>query len=85
MVFNRLHAKRRGDVGLAGARTADEDHVVGVFDELTPVKLAHQGFIDFAGRKIKTAQILVDGEARRLELVGNRSNLALGGFRLEQL
>ena len=34
-MFDRLHADRGGDVGLAGARSADQHDVVGVFDELT--------------------------------------------------
>lgn len=49
------------------------------------MKLAHQRLVDFAGAKIEAAQILVDGESRRLDLIRNRTNLALGGLRLEQL
>ena len=85
MVFHRLHAECRGDVALSGARTAYKDHIVSVFNELAPVKLTHQGFVGFARRKIEAAQILVDGEACRLDLIRNRANLALGGLRLEQL
>lgn len=85
MVFNGLHAERRGNVALAGARAADQDHIVSVFNELAAMKLAHQGFVGFARGKIEAAQILVDGEARRLDLIPNRANLALGGLGLEQL
>ena len=45
MVFNGLDAERGGNVALAGARTADKDHIVSIFNELAPVKLTHQGFV----------------------------------------
>ena len=66
MVFNRLSAKGCPYVSLSRARTADQNDIVGVFDELAPVKLPHQCFVDFARGKIKTTQILVGREARRL-------------------
>lgn len=54
-----MKARRNGlstsSASTAGAWTADQNDIVGVVDELAPVKLTHQCFIDFARRKVKAA------------------------------
>jgi len=42
VVFDGLDAERRGDVGLAGAGSSDEDDVVGVRDERAAMELADE-------------------------------------------
>ena len=85
VVFGRLDAERGGDVGLAGAWAADQHDIIGVVDELAAVQLPDHRLIDLAGREVEAGQILVCWEASRLDLVGDRPDLALGDLGLEQL
>ena len=72
-------------MGLTCTWPSDQHHVVGIFQELAPVQLAHQGFVDFAVAEVKASQISIRGEPGHLELVGHRAHFALGGLGLEQL
>jgi hypothetical protein len=49
------------------------------------VELTHQSFVDLAGGKVEAGQVLVSREAGGLDLIGDRADLALGHFCLEQL
>ena len=49
-MLDSLDAQSCGDMALAGAGPADQHDVVGVFHEVALVKLAHEGFVDLAGR-----------------------------------
>jgi hypothetical protein len=49
------------------------------------MQLAHERFVYLAGGKVKPGQVFVDGKASRLDLIGDRPDLAFGGFRFEQL
>jgi len=48
MVLDGLHTKGGGEMSFTRARTADQDRVLGVFDELAAVQRFDQGFIDGA-------------------------------------
>ncbi len=85
MVFNGLHSEGCGNVGLACARPAHQHHVVGILQELTPVQLAHQGFVHLAVAEVEACQVPVRGEPGHLQLVSHRAHLPLGGLSLEQL
>jgi hypothetical protein len=53
VMLDGLDAESRRDVGLAGARPADQDDVVGAVDELAPVQLADQSLVDLAGGEVE--------------------------------
>src|SRR3546814_18929511 len=48
MMLDGLNAQCRGDMGLAGARTADQHDIVGDVDKVAAVKLPDQRLIDIA-------------------------------------
>ena len=69
VMFDRLNAECRGDVDLAGAVAAEQHDVVGIFDELALMKLAHERLIDLAAGKIKDDQVEMGQEASDLDLI----------------
>ena len=58
MMFDSLDAQAGGDMGLARSGATKQDHVLGTIQELAFVQLAHAGFIDLAGRKVKAGEVL---------------------------
>ena len=48
MMFDRLDADRRSEMGFTRSGSADQDGVVGVLQELAAVKLADQRLVDLA-------------------------------------
>jgi hypothetical protein len=58
---------------------------LGSIEELAAMELAHQGLVHLAAGEVEAGQILVGREPGRLELVGHRADLPLGGLGLEQL
>ena len=54
-----MHAERRRDMRLAGARPADQDDILGHIDKVTSMKLADEGFIDLAAGKVEARQVAV--------------------------
>src|SRR5208283_3496969 len=67
VMFDGLNAESRRQMRLSGSGASDEDDIVGLVDELAPMELSHQRFVDLARGKIESGQILVSGEARRLD------------------
>jgi len=84
-MLDGLDAEGGGDVGLAGARPADEHDIVGARHELASMQLANQGFGNLAGGEVEAGQILVGREPGGLDLVGDRADLAFGKLGLQQL
>ncbi len=84
-MLDGLHAKRGGDVRLAGTGPTDQHDVVDGLDKVTPVKALDQGFVDLAGRKVEAGQVAIGPAAGGLELICHGADLSLGGLRLEQL
>lgn len=62
-VFDGLVAEGGRDMGLAGARTADQHDVLRAFDQLAAVQSSDGGLIDLAGGEIKACEALVGWEA----------------------
>jgi hypothetical protein len=85
VVLDSLDAKGGGDVAFSGAGPTDQHDVVGAVHEVAAVELTHQSFVDLAGGKVEAGQVLVSREAGGLDLIGDRADLALGHFCLEQL
>jgi hypothetical protein len=85
VVLDSLDAKGGGDVAFPGAGPTDQHDVVGAVHEVAAVELTHQSFVDLAGGKVEAGQVLVSREAGGLDLIGDRADLALGHFCLEQL
>ena len=84
-MLDGLHAKRGGDVRLAGTGPTDQHYIVGGLDKVTTVKLPDQGFIDLAAGEVEAGQVAIGREAGGLELICHGADLSLGGLRLEQL
>jgi hypothetical protein len=61
-MFDGLNAEGRCDMGIAGARTADQDHVLGTIHELAAVQGPDGGFVDLAGGKVEASEVLVGRE-----------------------
>ena len=71
MVLDGLNADGGGDVAFAGARSSDQDNILGIFHELAAVQLPDGGFVDLTGLEVKAREVLVGREARYLGLVGD--------------
>lgn len=84
-MFDGLHTERGGDMGLSGARTANQHDIVGNIDKVATVKLSDQRLVDLAAGKVEAGKIPIGREPRDLELIGDGPHLALGRLGLEQL
>ena len=60
----------------AGARSPDQDNILGIFHERAAVQLPDGGFVDLAGLEVKAREVLVGREARYLGLVGIWARIA---------
>ena len=85
MILDGVDCDGRRKMGLACARTADQDNVVGIVNELTAMQLSHERFVDLAARKIEAVEIAIGRKPGRLELISGRANFAFGSLGLEQL
>ena len=70
VLFDGLDAQGGGDVGFACARAANQNDVVSVFQDLAPMELANERFVDLAAGELEAAEVAVGREAGGLELVG---------------
>jgi hypothetical protein len=84
-MLDDLDADGGGDMGLAGAGSADQHDVLGGIEEAALVELAHRGLVDLAGGEVEAGEVLVGGEPCRLHVIGDGADLALGQLGLEQL
>src|SRR5271155_1857649 len=85
MMFDGLDADRRGEMRLARAGAADQDDVVGVFQELAAMELTRERLVDLAAGEVEASKIAIVREASGLELVGRRSDFSVGRLRLQEL
>src|SRR3546814_17011549 len=84
MMLDGLNAQCRGDMGLAGARTADQHDIVGAVDKVAAVKLPDQRLIDLAAGKVEAGEIAIGREPDRKSVVEGKSvsvRVDLGGRR----
>src|SRR3546814_8023541 len=70
MMLDGLNAQCRGDMGLAGARTADQHDIVGDVDKVAAVKLPDQRPIYLAAGKVEAGEHAIGREPRQLEMIG---------------
>ena len=57
MVLDGLDADRRGEMRLAGTGAADQDDIVGVFQELAAVELTRERLVDLAAGEIEACKV----------------------------
>src|SRR5271167_2529274 len=70
VMLDGLDADRRGEMRLPRAGAADQDDVMGVFQEVASVELAQQRLVDLAAGEVEASKIAIVREASGLELVG---------------
>src|SRR5271156_2228325 len=85
VLLDGLDTDRRGEMRLAGAGAADQDHIVGVFQELAPMELTREHLVDLAAGEVEAGEIAIVWKAGGLELIGRRSHLPVGRLRLQEL
>ena len=85
MMLDGLNAKGRCNMRFPCAGSTDQHHILGSIQELASMELADQSFTDLAGAEVEGGQVLVCREAGGFHVVGGRTHLTLGHFRLEKL
>ncbi len=83
MAGDGLHADGGGEVALAGAGAADEHDVLGFLGEVGAGELLDLAAVEFALGVIEASQIAVHREARRVHLVADRAQAAVGTLGFE--
>ncbi len=85
VVIDRLDPDRNGEMRLARTGAADQDDIVGVFQELAAVELTRERLVDLAAGEVEAGEIAIVLEAGGLELIGRRSDLSVGRLSLQEL
>src|SRR5271156_306401 len=85
VVLDGLDADRRGEMRLTGAGAADQDDIVGVFQELAAMELACERLADLAAGEVEAGEVAIVRKAGRFELIGRRSHLSVGRLRFQKL
>jgi hypothetical protein len=70
VMLDGLDADRRGERRLPRAGTADQDVIVGVFQELAAMELTCERLVDLAAGEVEASKIAIVRESSGLELVG---------------
>ena len=70
VVLDRLDPDRNGEMRLARTGAADQDDIVGLFQELAAVELTRKRLVDLAAGEVEAGEIAIVREAGGLELVG---------------
>src|SRR6476660_9710867 len=70
MVLDGLDADRGGEMCLACAGTADQDNIVGVFQELAAMELTCERLVDRAAGEVKAGKVAIVRKAVGFELIG---------------
>src|SRR5260370_42446971 len=84
-MLDLLDADRGGEMRLARAGAADQDDIVGVFQELAAMELTRERLVDLTAGEVEAGEIAIVRKAGRLELIGRRSHLPVGRLRLQWL
>src|SRR5271168_1561814 len=74
VVLDGLDADRRGEMRLTGAGAADQDDIVGVFQELAAMELTRERLVDLTAGEVEAGEIAIVRKAGGLELIGRRSH-----------
>jgi hypothetical protein len=59
VVLDGLDADRRGEMRLARAGAADQDDIVGVFQELAAMELTRERLVDLAAGEVEAGKIAI--------------------------
>ena len=65
MMLDRLDADRGGEMRLAGSRAADQNDIVGVFQELAAMELTRERLVDLTAGEVEAGEIAIDLESGR--------------------
>ena len=79
-ISDRFNANGGRQMRLAGARPADEHHVVRGIDEIATVQTTDECLIDLCLREIESRYVAMRRKSCRRHLIGDRTHLPLGGF-----
>ena len=85
LLLDRVDAKGERQMRFSCSRSADEHNVFDLVDKSAALQVTEHGFINPATSKIEAGEILIDREPSRLDLIGNRADLALSHLSLKQL
>src|SRR6202795_3782717 len=80
-----LDADRGGEMRLPRTGAADQDDIVGVFQELAAMELTRERLVDLTAGEVEAGEIAIVRKAGGLELIGRRSHLPVGRLRLQEL
>src|SRR5580700_1190352 len=69
VVLDRLDADRRSEMRLARAGAADQDDIVGVFQELAAMELTGERLVDLAAGEVEAGKIAIVWKAGGFELI----------------
>src|ERR1700730_3486941 len=70
MVLDGLDADRRSEMRLARAGAADQDDIVGVFQELAAMELRRERIVDLGAGEVEAGQVAIVWKAGCFELIG---------------
>ena len=59
MMLDGLDADRSGEMRLACARSADQDDIVGVFQELAAMQLTCERLVDLAAGEVEAGKVAI--------------------------
>src|SRR5882757_6747726 len=85
VMLDGLDADRGGEMRLARAGAADQDDIVGVFQDLAAMELTRERLVDLAAGEVEAGEIAIVWKAGGLELIGRRSHLSVGRLRFQKL
>src|SRR5690606_9773016 len=80
-----VHADGGGEMALASAGAADEDHVARELHEVALVQITHEGFVDCGCTEVEPGKVLGERDLCSGQLVTDRAHLALGALRAHEL
>ena len=69
MMLDRLDADRGGEMRLARAGAADQDDIVGVFQELATMELTCERLVDLAAGEVEAGKVAIVRKAGGFELI----------------
>ena len=64
---------------------ADQDDIVGVFQELAAMELTRERLVDLTAGEVEACEVAVARKAGRLELIGRRAYFPVRCLRLQEL
>src|ERR1700735_4176702 len=72
VMLDGLDADRGGEMRLPRAGAADQNDIVGVFQELAAMELTRKRLVDLAAGEVEAGKVSIVRKAGRFELIGDR-------------